>query len=152
MSEVKVRAKKNIFVQGAISPEFVAESIRKHSTQHAIGAHEIFLGQVRGDVHSEQGQSVSAMEYSAYEEMALDAMHELREETFAKFPIMCMHVYHSLGSVPTGQVCFFVFASSAHRQAAREAVAFVVDGIKDKLPIFGKEMLGSEGHVWKENK
>jgi molybdopterin synthase catalytic subunit len=38
---------KNIFVEGAISPEFIAESISKHSTKKNIGAHSIFLGQVR---------------------------------------------------------------------------------------------------------
>jgi len=41
--------KKNYFIQGSIKPQFIAEQIAKHSTKHNIGAHSIFLGQVRAD-------------------------------------------------------------------------------------------------------
>jgi molybdopterin synthase catalytic subunit len=160
MTEIKIRKKKNIFVAGPIDPAFVGESIAKHSTKLDIGAHEIFLGQVRADVTStsvtssgveNKSKTVTAIHYTAYEEMALDAMHEIREGTFDKFPITCMHVYHSLGEVKAGEICFFVFASSAHRKVAREAVAHVVDTIKEKLPIFGKEIFGDGAHQWKSN-
>ena len=63
----------------------------------------------------------------------------------------CLHVHHSLGRIPAGQLCFFVFASAPHRLAAREAVAWVVDRIKADLPIFGKELLSDLGHTWKRN-
>ena len=46
---MKERKAKNIFVEGPIRPDFIAESIRKHATKHDIGAHEIFLGQIRAD-------------------------------------------------------------------------------------------------------
>ena len=164
MSEVKSRKIKNIFVVGAVTPDRIAESIRKHSTKHDIGAHEIFLGQVRGDLVSktasgnvdqqlaEGSTRVSSITYTAYEEMALEAMHDIREDTFTRFPITCMHVYHSLGDIKVGDICFFVFASSTHRQAAREAVAHLVDTIKEKLPIFAKENFDDGDHQWKENK
>ena len=150
-SERKV---KNIFVEGAIAPEFIAESIRKHSTKLDIGAHEIFLGQVRADKKnsSSDGEgSVGSIVYSAYEDMALARMHDIREEVFDRYPITCMHVYHSLGEVKAGELCFFVFASSEHRKVAREAVAELVDRIKEELPIFGKEVLESGEHTWKVN-
>lgn len=149
MKKMKERKAKNIFVEGPISPDFIAESIRKHATKHDIGAHEIFLGQVRAD-KAEDG-TVAAIDYTAYQEMALDVMHEIRESTFEKWPITCMHVYHSLGEVEVGQICFFVFASSAHRKVAREAVARVVDAVKEKLPIFGKELIAGGDHRWKQN-
>ena len=60
-------------------------------------------------------------------------------------------MHHSLGRIPAGQLCFFVFASAPHRQAAREAVAWVVDRIKADLPIFGREVLSDSTHVWKRN-
>ena len=55
----------------------------------------IFLGQVRAD--EVNGKTVSAIEFTAQEEMANAVCHEIREETFAKFDLSCMHIYHSLG-------------------------------------------------------
>jgi molybdopterin synthase catalytic subunit len=60
-------------------------------------------------------------------------------------------VHHSQGIIKAGELCFFVFASSAHRQTAREAVAYVTDEVKKRLPIFGKEILEDGAHTWKKN-
>ncbi|MFN9327384.1 MAG: hypothetical protein ACK6A5_18570, partial [Flavobacteriales bacterium] len=49
MSEAKPHKVKEIFVDGPIDPAFIAKSIAKHATRMDIGAHEIFLGQVRAD-------------------------------------------------------------------------------------------------------
>jgi molybdopterin synthase catalytic subunit len=141
--------KRDIFTQGAIDPAFVADSIAKHATRTDIGAHELFLGQVRADALPEG--NVVAIDYEAYTEMANDGMTAIREEAFAQWPITCLHVHHSIGRVDAGQLCFFVFASSAHRKDARAAVAFIVDAVKERLPIFGKEVLADGGHVWKSN-
>lgn len=173
MNEVKTHKVKDIFVEGAISASFISDSIAKHSTRTDIGAHEIFLGQVRGDLvtlslpKGEDGNVVRpstplrvihhdtrviAITYSAYREMALERMTALREEAFTRWPTMtCLHVHHSLGTIKAGELCFMVFASAPHRQQAREAVAWVVDAIKSELPIFGKEVLGDGAHVWKTN-
>jgi molybdopterin synthase catalytic subunit len=59
---------KNIFVEGAISSFFIAEQIQKHSTKTEIGAHSIFLGQVREDKIDEK--IVAAINYTTYQEMA----------------------------------------------------------------------------------
>lgn len=141
---------KDIFTEGPIDPAAIAASIAKHATRTDIGAHEIFLGQVRGDVMD--GRSVVSIEYTAYREMALERMHVLREQAFALWPSMtCLHVHHSLGVIKAGALCFMVFASAPHRQSAREAVAWVVDRIKAELPIFGKEILSDHTHTWKHN-
>ncbi|NII28535.1 molybdenum cofactor biosynthesis protein MoaE [Pseudoflavitalea sp. X16] len=141
---------KNIFVQGAIAPAFVAESIQKHSTKMDIGAHSIFMGQVRSDVIDEK--KVVAIEYTAYEEMALEKMHVIREDIFSKYSLTCMHIYHSLGRIAAGDICLFVFTSSGHRKAAIAACEEVVERIKQELPIWGKELFDNETHQWKENK
>ena len=83
--------------------------------------------------------------------MANEQMIPIREEAFARWPITCLHVHHSQGIIKAGELCFFVFASSAHRQVAREAVAYVTDEVKKRLPIFGKEVLEDGEHVWKIN-
>lgn len=143
------RKPKNIFVQGSIRAAFIAESIQKHSTKTDIGGHSIFLGQVRADVID--GKTVKAIEYTAYEEMALEKMQEIREAIFAKYNLTCMHVYHSLGTVAAGEICLFVFTSSAHRKAAIDACEETVERLKAELPIWGKELFADQTHHWKEN-
>jgi molybdopterin synthase catalytic subunit len=143
------KPKKTTFVQGAISAEFIGNSIAKHQSKTAIGAHNIFLGQVRADVIG--GKTVAAIEYSAYEEMAEQSFHEIREAAFAKYDLTCMHIYHSLGLVKTGEICLFVFVSAPRRKVVFEALEFLVEEIKEKAAIFGKEIFEDETYTWKKN-
>lgn len=140
---------KNVFVAGAISPEFIANAITKHQSKTQIGAHDIFLGQVRADVI--EGKTVGAIEYSAYEEMANLKFHEIREKALEKFELSCMHIYHSSGIVKKGEICLFVFVSSPHRKVVFEALHEVVEEIKVQVPIFGKELFGDDSYQWKVN-
>jgi molybdopterin synthase catalytic subunit len=141
---------KNIFTQGQISPQFIADSIAKHATKTTIGGHNIFLGQVRAD--DIEGKIVNAIEYTSNSEMALEIMHEIRESIFLKYDLTCMHVHHSLGVVKAGEICLFVFTSSKHRKMAIDACTECVERIKSELPIWGKEIFEGEGYQWKENK
>lgn len=147
---MKTKKKITLFVEGAISPEFIANSIAKHQAKTAIGAHDIFLGQVRAD--EIEGKTVRAIEYTAYESMALEKISEIREDAFEKFDLSCMHIYHSLGEVPVGEICLFVFVSSAHRQEVFTALHQVVERIKKELPVFGRELFDGEGYHWKVNR
>ena len=146
MTERKV---KDIFVVGPVAPAFIGESIEQHSAKTGIGAHSIFLGQVRADVIG--GQTVTAIDYTTYKEMALEKMHEIREAIFDKYNLTCMHVYHSLGKVAAGEISLFVFTSSAHRKAAIDACAETVEHIKSQLPVWGKELFEDDTYQWKEN-
>jgi molybdopterin synthase catalytic subunit len=140
---------RNIFTEGAITATFVAESIQKHSTQTSIGAHSIFLGQVRSDII--ENKKVAAIDYTTFEEMALEKMLEIREAIFEKYALSCMHVHHSLGKVLAGEICLFVFTSSPHRKAAIDACEEVVERIKSELPIWGKELFEDASYQWKVN-
>jgi molybdopterin synthase catalytic subunit len=140
---------KNIFVQGPIAPSFIADSIQKHNTKTDIGAHSIFLGQVRKDVIGDK--TVAAIEYTTFEEMALEKMHEISEAIFEKYNLTCMHVHHSLGTVSIGEICLFVFTSSKHRKVAIDACEEVVERIKAELPLWGKGLFEDESYQWKEN-
>src|SRR5687768_2981742 len=144
---MKERKPKNIFVQGAVSPSFIADSIQKHSTRTDIGGHSIFLGQVRADVIN--NKKVASIEYTTYEEMALEKMHAIREGIFEKFELTCMHVYHSLGKVAAGEISLFVFTSSPHRKAAIDACEETVERLKAELPVWGKELFADETYQWK---
>ena len=142
--------KKKVLVRGVISPQFIAESIAKHSSKTSIGAHDIFLGQVRSDVI--EGKTVCAIDYSAYEEMAEEKFYEIREKAFGSFNLTCMQIYHSIGKVNAGEICLFVFVSSEHRTEAFNACRWIVEEIKVQVPVFGKEIFKDESYIWKQNK
>jgi len=147
---MKEKKKHTVFVNGPIHPQFIADSIAKHSTKKTIGAHDIFLGQVRGDVID--NKTVQSIEYTTYEEMAEEKMHEIREAAFAKFELSCMHMYHSIGNIKAGEICLFVFVSSMHRSSAFEACRYIVEEIKANVPIWGKEIFEDQTFAWKENR
>jgi molybdopterin synthase catalytic subunit len=107
------------------------------------------LGQVRADVI--ENKTVSAIEYTAYKDMANAKFHEIREASFEKFNLTCMHIYHSLGTVNAGEICLFVFVSSPRRKEVFKALEFVVEEIKAKIPVFGKEIFEDSSHQWKVN-
>ena len=143
------KPKKTAFIQGSIAANFIGDSIAKHQSKTTIGAHNIFLGQVRAD--QIDGKTVVAIEYSAYEEMAEKSFYEIREAAFAKYDLTCLHIYHSLGIVKAGEICLFVFVSAPRRKVVFSAIEFLVEEIKEKAAIFGKEMFEDETYTWKKN-
>ena len=95
--------------------------------------------------------AVKAIEYTAYEEMANEKLDAIREKAFAKYDLICMHIYHSLGVVQAGEVCLFVFVSATRRKQVYEATESIVNWIKEEVPIFGKEIMENEESSWKVN-
>lgn len=146
MKEIKI---KKVFVDGAISASFIADAIAKHSTKKNIGAHSIFLGQVRSDVINEK--EVMAIDYTTYHEMAEEKFHEICEVAFTKYKLICMHIYHSIGKVNAGEISLFVFTSSVHRKDAIAACEEIGEKIKKEVPVWGKEIFADENYKWKIN-
>lgn len=146
---MKERKPQNVFKDGAISSQFIGNSIAKHQSKTTIGAHNIFLGQVRAD--EVDGKAITAIDYTAHEEMANAKFFEIREATFEKFNLTCMHIYHSLGVVNAGEICLFVFVSSPRRKEVFKALEYVVEEIKAKVPVFGREIFEDQSHQWKVN-
>lgn len=140
--------KKNKFlVSGRIEPSFISEQITKHSSKKDIGAHTIFLGQVRAD--NKNGKIVREIIYSGYEEMAEKEIAKIRENIFQKYEMKCLHIFHSLGRVKAGEISLFVFLSAKHRKDTFAALQETVDQIKAKVPIWGKEIFEDESYQWK---
>ncbi len=141
---------KNVFVEGPVSPVFIGESIAKHSQKKDIGAHSLFLGQVR---HDRIGNKlVKAIDYTAYTDMAEDIFHCIREDAFTNYALTCLHIYHSLGRVMAGEISLFIFTSSVHRKDAIEACNYIVNRVKEEVPVWGKEIFEDDSFTWKENK
>ena len=147
---IMTKNKHKVLVEGPIPPQMVADSIGKHNSKHDIGAHSIFLGQVRAD--GPEGKPVAAIEYTAYDDMAEKEFYEIREFIFDKYnDLTCMHVYHSLGEVKAGEISLFVFVSAIHRKQAIDACEEMVNLIKEKVPIWKKEQFEDSTHQWVSN-
>ena len=143
------RKHKKIFIQGAITPQFIAEAITELQAKTNTGAHDIFLGQVRADVID--GKTVSSIEYSAYEAMANEKFQEILNKAMGSFELTAVSVYHSLGPVAVGEICLFVFVSSPHRKQVFAALHQIVEAIKKEVPVFGKELFQDDSYQWKVN-
>lgn len=143
------KKKHKVFIEGAVSPSFIADAIVRHSAKKNIGAHSIFLGQVRND--KIDGQEVLAIEYTTYREMAEEKFYEIREAAVKKYSIICLHIYHSLGMVKAGEINLYVFVSSMHRKDAIDACEEIVERIKKEVPVWGKEIFSNEKFQWKVN-
>lgn len=145
----ETKKKRHFFIEGPISPQQIADSIAKHSAKKNIGAHEIFLGQVRADVIN--GKTITAIDYSAYTEMAENEIEKIRENIIVKYQLTCAHIFHSIGKVNSGEICLLVFVSSPHRNEAMDACREFVESVKKNVPVFGKELFEDESYQWKEN-
>lgn len=141
--------KSNIFTQGAISPAQISERIAIHTAQTVVGGYNIFLGQVRADAVGDQ--RVQAIEYTAYEEMAVAQFEQIFADLFEKYDICHLEVLQSLGQVAVGEICLLVLATAPHRKAATSACLEMVERLKKELPIWGKEIFETEGYQWKVN-
>lgn len=138
------------FHEGPVAASCITELVAACRSKTNLGAFGLFLGQVRAD-QSVNG-TVTSIHYTAYEEMAMEKMKEIHTMIHAKYPLDHFRVYHSLGSVAAGELCFCVFTASAHRRAALEACDELVELVKNELPIWGKEYLAGAGHQWKVNR
>jgi molybdopterin synthase catalytic subunit len=56
-----------------------------------------------------------------------------------------------LGRVEVGEICLFVFVSAPRRKTTYVALEFLVEEIKEKVAIFGKEIVEDESYSWKKN-
>lgn len=137
------------FVEGAIHPKEIAKLIAGQSENTGLGAHALFAGQVRADVHD--NGSIRYIDFSAYIPMAEKVFRDVCRNTNAKFKVRDIHILHSTGKVNAGEICFVAMVSGIHRQDAFDALRFVVEEVKARVPVFGKEAGESEMVRWKQN-
>ncbi len=143
------KIKDHIFIEGAVSSELVFKLLQQYSMNTAIGAYSIFIGQVRND-HAGDAR-VSAVEFTTIPDMAHEKFLEIQADLFAKHDLISLNVYHSQGTVKTGDICFLVLAASKHRAAAISACSEAVERVKSQVPIWGKMILENGSVQWKEN-
>jgi MoaE-MoaD fusion protein len=108
------------------------------------GAVTIFDGIVRN--HS-RGRTTLYLEYEAYEAMALKKMEELAAEALSRYPVRNVALVHRLGRLEIGESSVLIAVFSQHRAAAFDACRWLIDTLKQTVPIWKKEIF-EDGAVW----
>lgn len=108
------------------------------------GAILVFGGIVR---NNSRGHRTLYLDYEAYEEMALRQMRELATQARERFAIRHVTIVHRLGRLDIGETSVLIVVAAAHRAAAFEANRWIIDTLKQTVPIWKKEFF-ADGAVW----
>ncbi len=121
-----------------------AEKLVAQAKSGEDGAVVVFDGIVRNHT---RGRGTLHLDYEAYEEMALRQMRELAAKARDRFGVRHVTVVHRLGRLEIGETSVLVIVASAHRSAAFEACRWLIDTLKQTVPIWKKETF-ADGAVW----
>ncbi len=137
------------FIDGPVPAAAVTEMVAKAGTNTESGAHSLFVGQVRRD--EVDGRFVKAIEYSAYEEMVITEANKINKTIHSEFDdIKGFEILHSKGIVKAGEISLLVMVSAGHRAQAFSACTRAVELVKERLPIWKKEVFEDDSGRWKE--
>jgi len=112
---------------------------------NGTGALVTFVGRAR-DV-ADDDRTVVELEYEVYPEMAASVLDEIGREAETRFGVACA-VVHRFGVVPIGEAAVAIVTAARHRAEAYEANRFVIEAIKERLPIWKRERF-ADGSEWK---
>lgn len=130
-----------------------------HLTRHALdvnallaevqgparGGTCVFLGTVRHD------DGVTAIDYSAYEQMANEEIDRILSEARHQWPDARVQLRHRLGEIAAGEASIAIAAAAPHRDQAFSACRFVIEEVKKRLPIWKKELYGDGTARWTDD-
>jgi MoaD family protein len=124
----------------------------------ADGAVVIFEGRTRetpgtpapgeeAEARRHAGLRVEALEYEAFDTLAISVLGEIADEVAARFGVERLAIVHATGEVPLGEVSVVIVACAPHRDGAFDAARFAMDETKARAPIWKAERF-ADGHVW----
>jgi molybdopterin synthase catalytic subunit len=109
-----------------------------------MGGIGTFLGCARD---FSEGREVEKISFDAYGSMALSEMQKLRSDAIEKFALLEARIVHRIGTVQGGDNIVFIAAGAEHRVAALEACRWMIDELKQRVPIWKKEIT-PQGDAW----
>jgi molybdopterin synthase catalytic subunit len=121
-----------------------AEGLVSAAKRGEDGAVVVFDGIVRNQT---RGRQTLYLDYEAYEEMAGKQMRELAANAREKFGVRQVTMVHRLGRLEVGETSVLIVVASAHRAQAFEACRWLIDTLKQTVPIWKKETF-VDGAVW----
>lgn len=108
------------------------------------GAVNVFIGTVRNQT---KGKAVQRLEYEVYAPMALKVMQEICAEAEERWNTVAIAAHHRYGVIETGDIAVVVAVSTPHRADAFAACQYIIDTLKERVPIWKKEFF-EDGEVW----
>ena len=127
--------------EGPIDHAALTERVRTN----LAGAVCTFLGTVREMTGDRQ---TSALEYEAYPEMAASKLAELEAQARLRWPILEVALVHRVGHLDLGEISVVVAVSTPHRQQAFDACRWLIDSLKEVVPIWKKEVWADGTEEW----
>lgn len=109
-----------------------------------MGGIGTFLGCARD---FSEGRDVEQISFDAYGSMALSEMQKLRSDAITKFGLLDARVVHRIGTVSGGDNIVFIATGAEHRVAALESCRWIIDELKQRVPIWKKEIT-PQGDSW----
>ena len=110
-----------------------------------FGAVVTFIGRARD--RADDGREVVGLDYEVYPEMAETVLAEIAAEAEARWDVR-VAVVHRHGVVPIGEAAVAIVTAGMHRAEAYEGNRFVIEAIKERLPIWKRERF-ADGSEWK---
>jgi molybdopterin synthase catalytic subunit len=139
---------KNVLINGPVTQIKISSFLKALDKKADSGGHSVFLGQVRADIV--RGKRVLAIEYSAYEAIVKAEADKIVKQVCSEFnDVRSIEFLHSVGIVKAGKISLLVLVSAGHRKHAIEACTKTVELIKEKLPIWKKEIFEDSSYEWK---
>ena len=131
--------------------DVAAEVARLTSGRTDIGGLGCFIGIVRDDkAHQASERGIRALTLEHYPAMTQRAIGRITDEAELRWGLLGCTVIHRGGRMVPGDNIVLVLTAAAHRQAALDATAFLIDWLKTKAPFWKREeLLNGEG-VWVE--
>ncbi len=108
------------------------------------GAVNVFIGTVRNNAN---GKNVVWLEYEIYETMAVAEIKKIIDTASHRWPLLGWAVSHRIGTLKPGEVAVVVAVASPHRSDSFEACQYIIDTIKENVPIWKKEVF-EDGEEW----
>lgn len=131
---------------GLVSAAIDVAALEAGVTDLEHGAVVTFVGRARRT--ADDGRAVIELEYEAYPEMAERVLDQIVTEAAARWPASVSAVAHRVGRVPLGEAAVAIVSAAPHRSEAYEANRFVIEAIKQRLPIWKRERF-VDGSEWK---
>lgn len=117
-----------------------------HVSDVSVGGIDVFIGTVRD---ATKGKKVIALEFEAYEKMAISEFEKIEAQARKNWPIHKTAILHAVGEKQIGELAVVIAVSAAHRDAAFKACRYIIDMLKKTVPIWKKEIF-EDGEVWVE--
>lgn len=100
------------------------------------------------EIHPEHGNLV-CLEYEAYSSMAIQQLQNLAQQSIEQFNCLAVRIHHALGKIEIGQASVLVQVANGHRDKSFEACRFLIDQLKQVVPIWKRE-IWQDGFTWPE--